>query len=213
MRRLLFAANWKMHVGPVEARAYLKTFRARYPEMYEEYRSRCKAEPRRFNLGDCWLWKAEDRPWVFNLGTQEVSWRAKASYEAIKKALGSMREQANRQGIAPGVEYGARVKSTYHVSCLAAVCLALVCSALIVNYSRAGIILLFAGMLAWHIYWLIGGTDKRLAGRTSAALLFFIAETMDDIEGGEVVFGGALEQRGDELGHTGQSQPSHFGTR
>src|SRR5256886_10382369 len=29
-RRLLFAANWKMHVGPAEARAYLKTFRARY---------------------------------------------------------------------------------------------------------------------------------------------------------------------------------------
>src|SRR3982750_606755 len=37
-----------------------KTFRARYPEMYEEYRQRCKAEPRLFNLGDCWLWKAED---------------------------------------------------------------------------------------------------------------------------------------------------------
>ena len=30
MRRLLFAANWKMHLGPDEARAYLKTFRARY---------------------------------------------------------------------------------------------------------------------------------------------------------------------------------------
>ena len=30
MRRLLFAANWKMHLGPEEARAYLKTFRARY---------------------------------------------------------------------------------------------------------------------------------------------------------------------------------------
>jgi triosephosphate isomerase len=30
MRPLLFAANWKMHVGPDEARAYLKTFRARY---------------------------------------------------------------------------------------------------------------------------------------------------------------------------------------
>jgi len=27
---LLFAANWKMHLGPDEARAYLKTFRARY---------------------------------------------------------------------------------------------------------------------------------------------------------------------------------------
>ena len=30
MRRLLFAANWKMHLGPEEARVYLKTFRARY---------------------------------------------------------------------------------------------------------------------------------------------------------------------------------------
>ncbi len=28
--RLLFAANWKMHLGPEEARAYFKTFRARY---------------------------------------------------------------------------------------------------------------------------------------------------------------------------------------
>ncbi|HVH09476.1 MAG TPA: triose-phosphate isomerase, partial [Gemmatimonadales bacterium] len=30
MRRLLFAANWKMHLGPDDARSYLKTFRARY---------------------------------------------------------------------------------------------------------------------------------------------------------------------------------------
>jgi len=30
VRRLLFAANWKMHLGPDEARAYLKAFRARY---------------------------------------------------------------------------------------------------------------------------------------------------------------------------------------
>ncbi len=30
MRSLLFAANWKMHLGPEDARAYLKTFRARY---------------------------------------------------------------------------------------------------------------------------------------------------------------------------------------
>ena len=30
MRRLLFAANWKMHLGPDDARGYLKTFRARY---------------------------------------------------------------------------------------------------------------------------------------------------------------------------------------
>ncbi len=30
MRPLLFAANWKMHLGPEDARAYFKTFRARY---------------------------------------------------------------------------------------------------------------------------------------------------------------------------------------
>jgi len=30
VRSLLFAANWKMHLGPDEARAYLKAFRARY---------------------------------------------------------------------------------------------------------------------------------------------------------------------------------------
>ena len=28
--RLLFAANWKMHLGPDDARGYLKTFRSRY---------------------------------------------------------------------------------------------------------------------------------------------------------------------------------------
>jgi ribA/ribD-fused uncharacterized protein len=76
-----------------------KTIRARYAEMYEEYRRRCKAEPRQFNLGDCWLWKAGDRPSVFNLGTQEGYWRVKASYEAIETALRHMRNQADIEGI------------------------------------------------------------------------------------------------------------------
>ncbi len=31
MRRLLFAANWKMHLGPHETREYFRTFRLRYP--------------------------------------------------------------------------------------------------------------------------------------------------------------------------------------
>lgn len=89
-----------------------KTFRARYPAMYEEYRSRCKAQPRLFNLGDCWLWKGEGKPWVFNLGTQEGYWRARASYEAIEQALRKMREQADVEGITSiavpriGVGYG-----------------------------------------------------------------------------------------------------------
>ena len=32
-------------------------FKKHYPEMYTEYRRRCKAKPREFNLGDAFLWK------------------------------------------------------------------------------------------------------------------------------------------------------------
>src|SRR5262245_61642615 len=74
-------------------------FRDRYPDMFAEYRRRCKAEPREFNLGDAWLWKDGGRPWVFNLGTQEGVWRARASYEAIEAALRNMRRQADQEGI------------------------------------------------------------------------------------------------------------------
>lgn len=87
-------------------------FRDRYPEMYARYREMCKATPRQFNLGDAWLWKAEGRPWVFNLGTQEGVWRARASYEAIEQALARMREQADAEGVSSiavpriGVGYG-----------------------------------------------------------------------------------------------------------
>src|SRR5262245_55523170 len=69
-------------------------FRERYPAMYESYRAMCKAEPRQFNPGDCWLWKADDRPWVFNLATQEGYWRSRATYEAVDAALTAMRAQA-----------------------------------------------------------------------------------------------------------------------
>ena len=41
------------------------------PGMEEEYRRRCKAEPRRFNVGDCRPWEVESQPWAFNLVTQE----------------------------------------------------------------------------------------------------------------------------------------------
>lgn len=87
-------------------------FRDRYPAMYEQYRARCKTKPREFNLGDVWLWKADDQPWVFNLGTQEGVWRARASYEAIEQALGRMRELANAERVTSiaipriGVGYG-----------------------------------------------------------------------------------------------------------
>lgn len=76
-----------------------KEFRARYPAMYEAYHQRCKAQPRQFNLGDAWLWKDEQQPWVFNLGTQERYWRDRASYDAITTALISMRMQAEAENI------------------------------------------------------------------------------------------------------------------
>lgn len=76
-----------------------KGFRQRYPEMYQEYRSRCKAQPRQFNLGDSFFWKADDNPSVFNLGTQEDYWRCRASYDAIENSLKTMKRQADEEGI------------------------------------------------------------------------------------------------------------------
>lgn len=87
-------------------------FRSRYPAMYEQYRARSKAKPRSFNLGDVWLWKADDQPWVFNLRTQQGVWRARASCEAIEHALDKMQELADVERITSigipriGVGYG-----------------------------------------------------------------------------------------------------------
>ncbi len=76
-----------------------KRFKEHYPQMFEEYHRRCKAEPREFNLGDSFLWKEKDRVWVFNLGTQEHYWRARATYEAIETAFGNMRRQADEERV------------------------------------------------------------------------------------------------------------------
>jgi O-acetyl-ADP-ribose deacetylase (regulator of RNase III) len=94
-RALAHGCNCQGSMGAGIARG----FRDRYPRRYEEYHRRCKAQPRQFNLGDAWLWKADDRPWVFNLGTQEGTWQARASYPAIEAALTSMRQQADREGV------------------------------------------------------------------------------------------------------------------
>jgi O-acetyl-ADP-ribose deacetylase (regulator of RNase III) len=76
-----------------------KGVKERYPQLFEEYRRRCKAVPREFNLGDAFLWKTNDQPWVFNLATQERFWHARASYEAIDLALSNMRLQADEERI------------------------------------------------------------------------------------------------------------------
>jgi len=76
-----------------------KGFRERYPEMYEEYRRRCKAKPRQFNPGESFLWKENDRPCVFNLATQEDYRYRRATCEAIGHALETMKRQADENGI------------------------------------------------------------------------------------------------------------------
>lgn len=69
--------------------------RERYPALFERYREMCKAKPRQFNPGDCWLWREPGKPPVFNLATQEKYWRGRATYEAVEASLAAMRAQAD----------------------------------------------------------------------------------------------------------------------
>jgi len=75
-----------------------KSFREYYPNMYEEYRRRCKTKPREFNLGDSFFWKAVDKPSVFNLGIMD-DWQHSARYDAIELALEMMKQQADEESI------------------------------------------------------------------------------------------------------------------
>ena len=74
------------------------SFKERYPQLFDAYYAMCKADPREFNLGDCFLWM-DDAPYVFNLATQENYWRSRATYDAVRAALTSMRQQADAHSI------------------------------------------------------------------------------------------------------------------
>ena len=66
--------------------------------MFREYRRRCKASPRQFNVGDAFLWKENGELSVFNLGTQESPGRH-ATYQAIEQSLSTMLSQAEIERI------------------------------------------------------------------------------------------------------------------
>ncbi len=74
-------------------------FKERYPDMYAEYRRRCKADPPRFRLGGAFYWREPGKPAVYNLATQERGWHGRATYEAVEAALRAMRRSASRRRI------------------------------------------------------------------------------------------------------------------
>jgi hypothetical protein len=55
-----------------------------------------------------------------------------------------------------------------------------------------------------------GLAEAAVDGAAEAALLLLVAEAVDDVEGGEVVLGGEVEQRRDLLGHSGQLEPAQL---
>lgn len=73
-------------------------FKQRYPEMFAEYKRRCKAKPPEFPLGGVFLWREGGKPAVFNLGTQPRPGRG-ATYPAVEAALRALRERADAEGI------------------------------------------------------------------------------------------------------------------
>jgi O-acetyl-ADP-ribose deacetylase (regulator of RNase III) len=62
-------------------------FRDRYPEMFAEYRKRCRDGS--FNLGSCFAWKAPSGQMIYNLGTQIRPGRY-ATLESVEVALTTM---------------------------------------------------------------------------------------------------------------------------
>jgi O-acetyl-ADP-ribose deacetylase (regulator of RNase III) len=73
-------------------------FRERYPAMFEEFRRRCRAKPKEFDLGGVFLWREPGLPPVFNLGTQPRPGRG-ATYPVVEAALKALRAAADDAGI------------------------------------------------------------------------------------------------------------------
>lgn len=73
-------------------------FRDRYPAMFEEFRRRCRAKPKEFDLGSVFLWREPGLPAVFNLGTQPRPGRG-ATYPIVETALKALRAAADEAGI------------------------------------------------------------------------------------------------------------------
>lgn len=70
-------------------------FRHKYPEMYLEYKKRCKNGM--FQLGDIFEYQQGDEH-IYNLGTQK-DWKTRATLDAIRESVWKMLESATKQCI------------------------------------------------------------------------------------------------------------------
>jgi O-acetyl-ADP-ribose deacetylase (regulator of RNase III) len=70
-------------------------FKAHWPKMYEEYKTRCSRGE--FTLGDVFVWEEEGQT-IFNLGTQP-DWKRSARLTAISSSVNKMLEEAEKRNI------------------------------------------------------------------------------------------------------------------
>ena len=59
-------------------------------------------------------------------------------------------------------------------------------------------------------FWEAGVADTAFDGATQSVLLFFIAETMQDVDGRQILFGRVLDEFRDDSGHAGKFEPAQF---
>lgn len=70
-------------------------FKAKYPDMFKAYKKLCLEK--RLNVGQLWLWKAQDQ-WVLNFPTKQ-HWRQPSKLEYIEAGLKKFRDQYEIRGI------------------------------------------------------------------------------------------------------------------
>lgn len=75
-----------------------KEFRARYNQMYLEYKKMCLSIPRELNTGEIYYWKSNDKPSVYNLATQDKTGR-QAKLTHVEQCFVKMKEHADKNNV------------------------------------------------------------------------------------------------------------------
>jgi O-acetyl-ADP-ribose deacetylase (regulator of RNase III) len=96
----LFDSRAQTLVNPVNTEGVMgaglaQGFRARYPEMFREYRDRCRSGD--LTIGSLMLWRGPDH-WVLNLPTK-TSWRLPSTLDYVRAGLLQFRSEYKAMGI------------------------------------------------------------------------------------------------------------------